>query len=75
VLPEDADTAVLILAGDIITFQNYGPLDALLKSWIKPVIFITGNHEYYTQTPMMDEDEAFATWLEINHSHVHFLRD
>ncbi len=74
-LPQQADADVLILAGDIITFQDYGPLDVLLKSWSKSVIFITGNHEYYTQTPMIDEEEAFAAWLEINHPHVHFLRD
>ncbi len=73
--PENAGADVLILAGDVITFQDYDPLDVLLKSWNKPVIFITGNHEYYTQTPMMDEEEAFATWLGINHPHVHFLRN
>ena len=75
VLPDNTDADVLILAGDIITFQDYDPLDAILKSWRKPVIFITGNHEYYTQTPMLDEEKAFAAWLETNHPHVHFLRD
>jgi len=74
-LPEDADGDILILAGDIISFQSYDPLDAILKSWSKPVIFIAGNHEYYTQTPMIEEEDRFATWLEINHPHVHFLCD
>lgn len=74
-LPEDTDGNVLILAGDIITFGNYSPFAQLLAGWKKPVIFVTGNHEYYTQTPMAEEEEAFVAWLQSNHPHVHFLRD
>lgn len=75
ILPKNNNADVLILAGDIITFRDYDPLDILLKSWQKPVIFIAGNHEYYTQTPMFDEEDAFATWLTVNHPHVYFLRN
>ncbi len=74
-LPEDTDGDVLILAGDIITFGNYSPFTRLLAGWEKPVIFVTGNHEYYTQAPMAEEEEAFVVWLQSNHPQVHFLRD
>ena len=64
-LPEDTDADALVLAGDIITFRDYDPLARLLEGWNKPVLFVAGNHEYYTQTPMDGEEEAFAEWLKI----------
>ena len=74
-VPEDTNAEVLILAGDIITFENYGLLDGLIQGWNKPVLFIAGNHEYYTQTPMSDEEQGFAEWLANKYPHVHFLRN
>lgn len=74
-VPDDAGAEVLILAGDIITFENYRLLDGLLQGWRKPVIFIAGNHEYYAQTPMIEREQAFAEWLDSNHPHVCFLRN
>ena len=59
-LPPDADGDVMILAGDIITLRDYDPLDHLLQRWKKPVLmYVTGNHEYYTQRPMNEEDKGF----------------
>lgn len=74
-LPPEADGDVMILAGDIITLKDYRPLDRLLQSWKKPVLYVTGNHEYYTQSPMDHEDNKFRPWLEGNHPHVKLLLD
>lgn len=76
-LPEDADADadILVLAGDIITFRDYAPFDRLVSGWEKPAIFVAGNHEYYTRTPMEEEEEKFARWLESHHPNVRFLRD
>lgn len=74
-LPDKTNADILILAGDIITFGDYAPLGRLLQGWDKPVLFVAGNHEYYTQNPMSEEDAAFDEWLKSNHSNVHFLRD
>ena len=32
-LPAEDEGDILILAGDIITFQNFAPLDRLLQGW------------------------------------------
>jgi predicted phosphodiesterase len=74
-LPPEANGDVMILAGDIITFRDYDPLDQLLRKWKKPVLYVTGNHEYYTGKPMNEEDKAFKTWLASKHPHVKLLLD
>ncbi len=71
----DANVDVMILAGDIITLRDYGPLDRLLRTWKKPVLYVTGNHEYYTQKPMNEEDKDFRAWLESEHPQVKLLLD
>jgi len=65
----------MIMAGDVITLGDYEPLDRLLQKWKKPVLYVMGNHEYYTQRPMNVEDEEFNTWLQRNHPHVKLLLD
>jgi predicted phosphodiesterase len=74
-LPPEAEGDILILAGDIVTFMDYGPLDRLLRAWRKPVLYVTGNHEYYTRRPMNEEDSKFIRWLATNHAQVTVLRD
>jgi Icc-related predicted phosphoesterase len=74
-LPKEARGDVLILAGDIITLRNYDPLDQLLQKWKKPVLYVTGNHEYYTQFPMNEEDDKVKAWLAETHPHVKLLQD
>ncbi len=74
-LPPDANGDVMILAGDIITLRDYDPLDQLLQKWKKPVLYVTGNHEYYMQRPMNEEDKKFKAWLESKHPHVKLLLD
>lgn len=74
-LPQDIEGDVLVLAGDIITFKNYEPLTELLLKWDKPVLYVAGNHEFYTQTPMQKEADEFSAWLLKHLPHVTFLQD
>ena len=74
-LPSEADGDVMILAGDIITLKDYGPLDHILQRWKRPVLYVTGNHEYYTRRPMNEEDTNFRAWLEGTHPDVRLLLD
>jgi len=74
-LPQDIDGDVLVLAGDIVTFKNYEPFKELLSDWSKPVLFVAGNHEFYTQSPMRKEADDFNTWLSNNLPHVTFLQN
>ena len=74
-LPRDINADLMILAGDVITFKDYSPLTRFLTDWEKPVLYIAGNHEYYTRTPRNEEEETFKKWLATNHPNVTFLRD
>jgi len=74
-LPPAVHRHVMILAGDIVTLRDYEPLDQILRKWKKPVLYVTGNHEYYTRRPMNEEDNRFKAWLEEKHSHVKLLLD
>jgi predicted phosphodiesterase len=74
-VPSDVCGDIMVLAGDIITLQDYQPLDRLLRNWKKPVLYVTGNHEYYTERPMNEEEENFKAWLADTHPHVNLLRD
>lgn len=73
--PRNSSADVMVLAGDIITFRDYGPLSRFLKDWQKPVIFVAGNHEFYTHTNMHAETDKFQAWISNTHPNVHFLRD
>jgi Icc-related predicted phosphoesterase len=59
----------------VVTLKDFGPLDKLLHEWEKPALYVTGNHEYYTQSPMNQEDDRFRSWLEANHPNVKLLSD
>jgi predicted phosphodiesterase len=74
-LPVEAEGDVLILAGDIITLMDYGPLHRVLRHWQKPVLYVTGNHEYYTQRPMNEEEANLRAWLDERHPNVKLLLD
>jgi predicted phosphodiesterase len=74
-LPPDANGDVMILAGDIIRAKDYDPLDHLLGKWKKPVLYVMGNHEYYTRRPMNEEDKEFKAWLADKHPRVKLLLD
>lgn len=74
--PAPEDTAdVMVLAGDIITFRDFEPLARFLQHWKKPVLYVAGNHEYYTQRDMQAEAAAFKSWLADQLPQVRFLQD
>jgi hypothetical protein len=75
ILPPDASGDVMIVAGDIATLTDYEPLDQILRKWKKPVLYVTGNHEYYTRRPMSEEDNRFKAWLKAKHPHVKLLQE
>ncbi len=74
-LPYNANGDLMILAGDIVTLKNYDPLDRLLQDWEKPVLYVTGNHEYYTQSLMNEEESNFKAWLADKYPNVTLLLD
>src|SRR5690606_10408017 len=73
--PQDTDADLMILAGDICVFDDLNPLDRFLKGWSKPVLYVPGNHEYYTRKPMSDENRRFRLWLSERHPNVKLLLD
>ena len=73
--PKECGADVMILAGDIITLGDYDPLDRFLAGWRKPVLYVTGNHEYYTRKPMNEETARFRKWLADKHPNVSLLVD
>jgi Calcineurin-like phosphoesterase len=74
-LPPALNGDVMIMAGDIVTLKDYEPLDQILRKWKKPVLYVTGNHEYYTQRPMNEENKEFWAWLKAKHPQVKLLLD
>ena len=73
--PPSEDIAdVMILAGDIITFSDFTPFEQIVQAWQKPILFITGNHEFYTRRPMQEGIDAFKRWAQ-DYPHLTFLED
>lgn len=67
---------VLILAGDILSFNQPEVVIPLLEHWPdnKPVLFVPGNHEYYHNS--LDNIYTFQHWLVDNNlANVHVLHD
>lgn len=73
--PNETEADLMVLAGDIINFKDYSPIEPILSQWSKPILFVAGNHEYYTRRSMQDDADRFSDWLKSNHPHVTFLRD
>jgi len=73
--PADSKADLMVLAGDIIGFRDFRPFEQLLDGWNKPVLYVTGNHEYYTQKPMDAGERAFRAWLEDHCPNVVMLQD
>jgi len=74
-LPEVCDADILILAGDIITFTDYSPLLKLLKNWKKSVLYVAGNHKYYTREPISQENQKFKAWAKETIPQLIFLQN
>lgn len=60
----DKDADVLVLAGDICVWNDLRPLTKLLMDWKKPVLYVAGNHEYYTDESMSLGKERFLKWVK-----------
>ena len=74
-LPSDLDADILLLAGDIIVLGDFGPLKRFLQKWDKPVVFVPGNHEFYTWRNMSQCLDDFRQWLSTNLPQVIVLDD
>lgn len=72
--PDESTADMMILAGDIITFADFLPLEQIARSWRKPILYVAGNHEFYTRTPMQDGIARFEAWA-VDYPHLHFLQD
>ena len=72
--PAEDIADVMILAGDIITFSDFTPFEQIVQAWRKPILFITGNHEFYTRRPMQEGIDAFKRWAE-DYPQFTFLED
>lgn len=66
---------VVVLAGDIITFKDLTLLKDFLEGCFKPILFVAGNHEYYTEHPMNVVEEKFALFIQTELPNVHWLRN
>jgi predicted phosphodiesterase len=73
--PKNSDADLMILAGDIITFKNFKPLSDFLSGWSKPVLYVTGNHEYYTNRPMDAGEYAFKDYIATHQSNITWLNN
>lgn len=70
----ETDADVMILAGDIITFKDFKPLGKFLEGWTKPVLYLAGNHEYYTTEPIEEGRLKLQVFLnEYNFPNIKFL--
>lgn len=75
--PKDSDADLMVLAGDIITFKDRGfaELENFLKEWKKPVLYIPGNHEYYSAKPIPELHATFKKFICAKLADFHWLRD
>ena len=73
--PKNSDADLMVLAGDIITFKNFKPLSNFLSDWKKPILFVAGNHEYYTKQPIDPCELAFKEYISAHHSDLAWLNN
>lgn len=72
--PDQGTADVMVLAGDIIVFNDFSSLEKIVKAWRKPILYIAGNHEYYTRQPMQDGLACFQEWAA-PYPHLRFLQN
>ena len=75
--PSDRDADLMILAGDIVTFNNLDPLTDFLSEWEKPVLYVAGNHEYYSKKPKSIDlyNKLFQEYICNSTKEIVWLRD
>lgn len=71
--PKDSEADLMILAGDIIIFNDFVPLKKFLVDWNKPVLYIAGNHEYYTKKSMLEGEEKFFEFIRNEQPNIAWL--
>ncbi len=66
---------VIVLAGDICNLTYLEPLRELLYYVSKPVLYVSGNHEYYNddRIPMSVLDDTVRKYLATRLPNVHYL--
>lgn len=69
---EDAGD-VLVLAGDIVA-GKVKLLSTIFDAWSKPIIYVAGNHEYYTRRTN-EMNAEIRDLIENYYDQVHFLLD
>tara|TARA_R100001039_G_C1853280_1_gene114482 strand:+ start:4051 stop:4821 length:771 start_codon:yes stop_codon:yes gene_type:complete len=73
--PQDCAGDLLVLAGDILRFDNYTPLLDFLRGWDKPVIYVAGNHEYHHCIAMHAAETEFVAWARHRLPNLIFLQN
>jgi len=73
-VPDQGAADVIVLAGDIVVFTDFSPLEKIVTAWQKPILYIAGNHEYYTRQPMQDSITRFQKWAA-RYPHLRFLQN
>lgn len=73
--PKNSEADLMILSGDIITFKNFKPLSDFLSDWNKPVLYVTGNHEYYTRQAMDAVEHSFKNHIASYHPNITWLNN
>ncbi|MCK5285172.1 MAG: metallophosphoesterase family protein [Alphaproteobacteria bacterium] len=72
--PPENTADIMILAGDITTFADFTLLGEVLKKWNKPVLYVAGNHEFYTRRYMAESTDKFREWAA-DYPQLTFLQD
>lgn len=73
-VPDESTADVMVLAGDIVIFNEIAPFKKIVTAWRKPILYIAGNHEYYTRKPMQKNIAHFLEWAA-HYPHLKFLQD
>jgi Icc-related predicted phosphoesterase len=66
---------MLVLAGDIINLEYPEALAYFLDGWNKPVLYVAGNHEYYTNKPMSHSASVFKTYQTLHLPQLTWLQN
>ncbi len=73
--PKNSAADLMILSGDILNLDKPHLLERFLAGWEKPVVYVPGNHEYYTRRPIDEENAIFEAWAKQRLPNLVFLRD
>lgn len=66
---------VLIVAGDAACISHLPNFARYIEEYEQPIVFVAGNHEFYSMFHTMEEIKQELRELERTHPHFHFLDD